>query len=328
MMTKLTQPHDRFFNRMFSNLNMVEDILLSNIPTLAELIIPGSFEDSRDKFVTPKLERYYSDMILKAKFNNGGEGYIYLLLEHKSHPEPQVAYHLHRYVMQMWDTLYEEGKPLPFIFSVVIYHGKQSWNVGTSFNTLVNIPSGMEKYVPHHHYYLYDLSQYSDTEIKGAILSRATLLFLKHIFTDDFGERFIKICGLLAQLENENTALEYLRSVLEYIGNATNKITIEQVREGVQSALPQIGEEEMPTFFNELRDEAHAEGLQQGLQKGREEGMKELIELALELKYGNSGLSLFTKIQPISSVEQLRSIKNLLKTDISLQEFQNYLETL
>ncbi len=45
------------------------------------------------------------------------------------------------------------------------------------------------------------------------------------------------------------------------------------------------------------------EGRQEGRQEGRREGVLEAIHLALELKFGDQGLTLFPQIESISSIE-------------------------
>jgi len=58
-----------------------------------------------------------------------------------------------------------------------------------------------------------------------------------YFFDHDFGEKFVNICKLLGELGDKKTALEYMRSILEYIENASEVITKEEVREGVELAL-------------------------------------------------------------------------------------------
>ncbi len=323
----ITQPHDRFISKMFAQLEIAEDILFQNIPVISNHVCPGSLENTGEKFVTAELERYYSDILLKAQLRSGSDVYVYLLLEHKSYHEPEAAYDLLQYMMRIWEKVKEKGKRLPLVFSIVIYHGKRRWMTDTNFASLVDIPAGLNDYVPHFSYYLFDLSRYDDEEVKGAIRSRAVLLLLKHIFDENFGEPFIRVCELISKLEDEKSALEFMKSVLEYIGNATDKITQEEVKEGVLKALPLTGEILMPTLFEQLKEEGRVEGHKQGLEQGVQESI-DLVLLIMELKYGKEGLVLAPKIQSITSLEKLKEIKKSLRTDISLQEMTTFLESI
>lgn len=313
-------PHDRFFTQVFSTFELAEDILINHIPQIAELIVPGSIENCSEEFTNPELGKYAADLLLKAQRKNGGDMFFYLLLEHKSYHEPQVAFHLLRYIVRIWEKVKEtdQSKPLPFIFPVVLYHGKRKWNTGTNITSLVDIPPDMEAYSPSFNYCLFDLSQYRDEEIKGEILSRVSLLLFKHIFDDDFGIRFIHICALLRELKDKKTALEYLRSVLEYIGNTSDKIVQEQVREGVETALSHEGTEIMPTLFEQLKDE----GRQEGIQIGREETLKSGIQLALELKFGEDGLAFYQQIQESATIKSLQQIEQVIRNIGSIHELE------
>lgn len=118
----------------------------------------------------------------------------------------------------IWDDVQinekDTSKPLPFIFPILLYHGKQKWNLNTSFASMQDIPEGIEEFALPFHYFLLDLFQFSDDEIKGKGLSQVTLLLFKHIFDEDVDEKSIRICSLLCELLNKNTAFKFLVNVL------------------------------------------------------------------------------------------------------------------
>ncbi len=107
--------------------------------------------------------------------------------------------------------------------------------------------------------------------------------------------------------------LQMMRSILEYIGNASDKITKDQVREGVQYALPQVGDKLMPTLFEQLREE------------GRQEERKEGIRLALEVKYGADGLAFYERMKDETSLDTLNSMKEAIRNGASLDELKQLL---
>ncbi|MDJ0616658.1 MAG: cytosolic protein [Calothrix sp. MO_192.B10] len=59
-----------------------------------------------------------------------------------------------------------------------------------------------------------------------------------------------------------------------------------------------------------------------GIEKGVRQGLLEAIELGLELKFGVDTLSLMSEISQIDDIEQLRAIKEGIKTVISIEELQ------
>ena len=59
-----------------------------------------------------------------------------------------------------------------------------------------------------------------------------------------------------------------------------------------------------------------------GIEKGVRQGLLEAIELGLELKFGVDTLSLMSEISQIDDIEQLRAIKEGIKTVASIEELQ------
>lgn len=59
-----------------------------------------------------------------------------------------------------------------------------------------------------------------------------------------------------------------------------------------------------------------------GIEKGVLQGLLEAIELGLELKFGTDALSLMEEISQIDNIEQLRTVKDGIKTVNSVEELQ------
>ena len=64
-----------------------------------------------------------------------------------------------------------------------------------------------------------------------------------------------------------------------------------------------------------------------GIEKGVLQGLLEAIELGLELKFGADALSLMEEISQIGDIEQLRAIKDGIKTVNSIEELQQIYQT-
>jgi len=188
-MTEPIQPHDSFFRKMFSDRETVEDILFNNLPEIAAYLLPGSLECTGESFVNAELRKYVSDLVYRARLRTGEDAFVYILFEHKSQPEPYVAFDLLRYMVRIWERSREEKGFRRFspIVPIVFYHGKRRWYGRTDFATLFPKIEGFSKYVPSFEFCLYDLSRYSEEEIRGRVLSRIILLLMKHIYEEDFG---------------------------------------------------------------------------------------------------------------------------------------------
>src|SRR4051812_22998721 len=109
-MAEKTTPHDQFFKRLFGNPEIATDFLRNYLPE--EILARIDLETLRlekESFVDPALRESFSDLLFSVKLAAGGEVFIYLLLEHKSSPEPFVAFQLLRYIVQFWECMRERG---------------------------------------------------------------------------------------------------------------------------------------------------------------------------------------------------------------------------
>ena len=285
-MTDLRNPHDRFFKALFSQQAAARDFLRHYLPTeVVSLLDLTTLQIHKDSFIDPELQEHFSDLLYQISLHTGRDMYIYLLFEHKSYPEPEIAFQLLRYQVRIWEQDRKQGRPFRPVLPLVLYHGRQAWTVPLDFATLFEVPDALSRYVPTFEYQLYDLSRYSDEEIRGEIILRVSLLLLKYILRDEFGQQFRGMVGLLQTLGQQETGLEYLHTILRYVAGGTEKIERQEFIEVVQ-AIFETGEDSMPTlaeqWIAEGRQEGEAIGLEKGLEKGREEGLEEGREQGLE----------------------------------------------
>jgi len=253
----------------------------------------------KDSFVDKELRAYFSDLLYQASLKDGSESYVYVLFEHKSYPEPLIAFQLLRYMVKIWEQDLRQGSSakLSSIIPIVIYHGTARWNIDERFISLFKCPKEIECFVPDFSYALCDISRFSDEEIRGIVVLKSTLLLLKYILRDELREHLPKILGLLRELTGKKTGMEYLETVLTYVSRGTDKVDEEDVRCAVEEAFPQIGGDIMPT----LAEKWIKQGLQQGLQQGILQKSREAVIDILEVRF---------KVVPQSIVKTLNEISD------------------
>ncbi len=113
-------------------------------------------------------------------------------------------------MVRVWELAQRQGEELELIFSIVVYHGEAEWRVSRKFQDLLRVPTPFKNYVPDFQYFLCDLSQYDEAEIKGAILLRIGLLALKYIFHEDLIQRLPGILVLFHEISARDRVLECL----------------------------------------------------------------------------------------------------------------------
>ncbi len=78
-------------------------------------------------------------------------------------------------MLEIWEAKVKKEIPseLPIVIPIVIYHGNDEWKIKTTLGEMIKgnreLPEDVKKYVPDYEYLLYDLSRYTDEEIKGEV---------------------------------------------------------------------------------------------------------------------------------------------------------------
>ncbi len=333
-MDKLVNPHDRFFKQVLSRQETASDFLRHYLPAeVVELLDFSSLEMSKDSFIDQELQTHFSDLLYKVNLRDGRAAYVYVLFEHKSYPERLIAFHLLRYMVKVWEQSLKQRMTLVPIVPLVVYHGQAEWKIALDFSNLFDTPQAMAAFLPDYRYWLCDLSRYSDEEIKGEVTLRVALLLLKYILREDLGQHLAGILGLLRELSERRTGLEYLETVLRYLSQGTDKISAEELRKAVDEAFPEGGAL-MSTIAKKWMEQGMEQGMQQGLQQGMQQGLQQGmrqgllagIELGLELRFGSKGLRLLPEVYKIEDVDVLRALHEGLKTAGDLDELRRIYE--
>lgn len=308
-MSELANPHDSFFKELLARPDAAADFLTNYLPpaVAAELDVSAP-ELVKDSFVDAELQQHFSDLLYRVRLKQGGAAYVYLLFEHKSAPDAWVAFQLLRYKARIWEPLAQpKTDKLPPIFPLVIYHGARRWHTARNFQALIEWKSttALRKYVAEFEFYLLDLSALSEAEIKGGVFLRVGLLLLKYFFSKKLLPRLPTILALLPL--PEQSALEYLRTVLYYLSKGTGRITEREFAGALKQAFPAEGEKTMQTMIDTWIEQ----GVQQGLQQGRQEGITAFTLRLLQRRIGDLDAQTEARIRALS-IEQLEQLGEAL----------------
>ena len=245
-MSDLSNPHDRFFKETFSRIEVARDLLANYLPPEVVAILDlDSLEAQADSFIDADLQEQFADLLYRVTLKDGNEAYIYVLLEHKSYPDLSTPFQLLRYEVRIWDRDWRNGEELRPIIPLVLYHGRERWGVVRDFGGLFAGDEVLRPYWPRFRYELLDLSAYSDEEIHGAAHLQIGLLVMKYVFDPALHEHLADIFALFDDLSGSRTALEYLRTVLYYMGKAAAHLKPGEMVTVVQQVLTDEGSEIM-----------------------------------------------------------------------------------
>ncbi|MDD4570589.1 MAG: Rpn family recombination-promoting nuclease/putative transposase, partial [Tepidanaerobacteraceae bacterium] len=318
---------------------VAKDFLNNYLPqNIIKIIDVDTLEPQKDSFINEELQESFSDLLFKADINKS-EGYIYFLFEHKSYISKDIAFQLLKYMIEIWEakTKKEKTYELPMIIPLVIYHGKDSWNIKTSLGQMITgyekLPQDIKKYAPNYEYLLYDISGYTDQEIKGEVQLRIILTILRDIFTKDSKElleSILRAAKHLQELEDKQTGIEYFEILIRYIFSARADLTkkdMNKIIDKIENTYPE-GSEVVMTLAEQLRAEGIEKGIEKGRAEGREEGREEaLVKAVIKLltkKFGMLPDEFKTRISKLDTVTLEIIIEDILEYK-SVEDVKKYI---
>lgn len=325
-MAELTNPHDRFFKETFSRLDVARNFFAHYLPPpVAQSLNLDTLALQSGSFIDADLQEQFADLLYQVTLEKEQPAYIYLLLEHKSYPDPQTPLQLLRYLVRIWERDSRAGHSLHPIVPVVVYHGRERWRVARNFDGLFAGPESLRPYWPAFRYELQDLSTFSDDEIRGAVHLQIGLLVLKYIFDPLLRDRLSDIFTLFADLAETKTALEYLGTVLYYIGKANTNLAPQEMVAAVQAALNEKGSEIMQTVADYWVKQGLEQGLEQGIEQGRVQTLRENILELLQMRFGILPNQVVNQINTFSNPDVLRQLLRQAFTAETLAGFRQSL---
>ncbi len=291
--TKVQNPHDKFFKDTFSNPFVVRDFVENYLPEpILKMVDLSELEIQNSSHVDEELSEVFSDMVFRTKINQR-DGYLYFLFEHKSYPDRMVALQLLTYMVRIWNQKINKriDTHIPVIIPMVIYHGETKWKISPKFSDLIlnfdTLPEEVKQMIPDYRYQLYDLSQFSDEDIKGNAELMIALSVSRDIFKksgEEFLETIFKAARALAELDEKETGIQYFETCMRYILTSGPKLTKEQLNIVIKQleVTYKKGSEVTMTLAEVLREE----GFEEGIEKGKKESLFELAIERLSMKFG------------------------------------------
>ena len=194
-----------------------------------------------------------------------------------------VPLQLLTYMVRIWNRNVNKklDTHIPMIIPMVICHGETKWKISPMFSDLIldfdTLPEEVKQVIPDYRYLLYDLSQFSDEDIKGKAELMITLSVARDIFKksgEEFMETIFKAAKALAELDEKETGLEYFETYMRYILSSGPKLTKEQLTTVIKelAVTYKEGSEVTMTLAEVLREEGFEKGVKKGEETGIEKG--------------------------------------------------------
>jgi len=198
MSAQIPTVHDAFFKQVLSDPELAGTFLREHLPPeLTSLLGPETPQPVPGSFVDEELQQHHSDLIFSVRLHKGGAAFAYVLLEHKSAPDPGARLQLLRYVVRLLTRWYEENDkqlPLPPVLPLLLHHGVRGWKPSCEFaNLFGRVPEPLRPYLPSFRHALVDLTSMDDATLSKRVRLRAFLKALKYAQRPDLQSRLYKV---------------------------------------------------------------------------------------------------------------------------------------
>lgn len=279
--------HDTSYHALFSNPELVEDLLLNFVDE--DFIRQFNFATLRrenTKLLSRTLKKRESDIIYSLETKDGLSTYLYLFLEFQSSADKWMPVRIAAYISLFYQQLEKEKRLthrglLPPVFALVLYNGKSTWRYATTLRHLIDLPPRhpLWKYQIDAHFYLIDETLFP----AGRPDSLTGLLFrLENATTDDDTiDALLELAALLRQSDAspgvKRAFNEWVRYVLE--PHRQIELQLEHI-ENLAEHRAMLKER-----VEQWRKEAETKGLQKGREEGRLEGRRTTLKKLAMLKF-------------------------------------------
>jgi predicted transposase YdaD len=317
---KLNQPHDLLFRALYDDPRragvLIRDYLpewiASRLSDEPPVLLDGSFVD-------PRLSGSQSDRLFSVALRGGGTILIYVLMEHKSTPDPETPLQLQDYRTGIWRR-YANGsaarlRKLPPIIPLVFYHGRQAWEVPATLTDCLDADEELREYLRDQPYFLCNLGPVPDRELASDAEVRAALLSLK------YSHREIDPETLLEAVLRELPDGAYLEPhVICYILATQPLITVDVLTMVVRRAKPHREKVMLSLAAKEWMKQGRAEGWQEGRAEGEADRAAKSILTVLSTRFGQLPPHVEPWVRQLTT-EQLDKLLPRAVTAPSIDEF-------
>jgi len=305
--------HDLFFKKVFSIRENAVDFVRHTLPSaMREGIDYDSVTFEKDSHVDSELSEYFSDTVYSCRFHDA-DIKIALLFEHKSTPEGDLPFQLHRYMANLWRNSALQKKPRMPVIPIVVYHGKENWNPGLLSSRFRHLPESVKPFVPDFEYIFVNLASWSNEFIKESLFLSAPLkigmLIMKNIYDQDMLERHLSEFLEPGRLFFEkHEGLSFLQAVITYLFKVTD-IATDALVESISCVTAKGGELAMTTA-EQLRQEGRMEGRMEGRVEGSYAVIRSLVHNAKKQGFSDEDIAQLVNID-LDSVKKILNNENV-----------------
>lgn len=286
-MSKIKNPHDKYFQSAMSNIKIAKDFFRQHLPKeFRREVDLNTLKLEKASYIDKELKKLMSDILYSAQID-GDEGYLYLLIEHQSKGDRMMPFRLLEYSCRIMRRDISNGKKfLPVVIPLVLYNGDVRYPYEHDIFYL--FPRGVQRKLAKNTlckpFQLVDLSEMTDMELNTSNWSSIMLMLMKHIYSRE-------LLGVIESISEklniiyENEGKDYVYTSMNYVLSAGNLEKLEDLSDILNNVSSDMGEDIM-TIAERLITQGREEGITQGIAQGISQGISQGINQGI-----NRGIS-------------------------------------
>ncbi len=273
MVKKLTKKHDAFIKKCLTDLSIAKEFLKTYLPPVIQVKCNfNKLSIESGSYIEDDLKAYMSDIVYKVDLvDNGGDAYIYCLIEHQSSPDRLMSYRILRYqtaIIQRHLDAHPKSL-LPLVVPIVFYNGTTTPYPHSSELVDLFVDKELFNQIGLGNFKLADLTVIEDIEIEQHQKIAFLEILVKHIHDKNL-IAIIKAFQI-AELYQINPSL--IDGAIYYILSGKKRNEVIKLIEELKQNLPKY-EGTFMNYAEELRQEGIKLGKQKGMKLGEQKGIK------------------------------------------------------
>jgi len=220
----MSKYHDRWYTRLFSDPQVVEDLLRSFVhEDFVKLLDFKTLKKLNTKLVPASERSRRADVIFEIK-SQGQPAYIYLFLEFQSTVDRFMSMRMARYMFEFYQEIQRLSKAryLNPGFPILIYNGDEKWTAPTRFRELLHPSAIPNKYLPQFSYFKIAINEIPKRDLVKIRNAVAAVFYVENSTPEDIAKNRKELVSLLSSVFR-NEGAQLVQTIVERI-NRTQKI--------------------------------------------------------------------------------------------------------
>ena len=310
---RVNNEHDKVFRKILSDKIEVTKFLNEQLKTNLK---PEDIEQYNSSYINTLMQNEEADVVYKLKSKNE-----FFLIEHQSKVDYRMPFRILKYEMAIVESAIDEKECkkkdylYPRVNAIVLYTGKQKWNVAKTFNE-AQVSSILEKAIKFAKYILVDINNYTEEKLLETPSFMTKALLIEKAKDNEQIANYIEKIVEIINKDKENYSdnmKEIFKIMLTQI--IKNKIGKEKTDEFLKK-LNIGGDKDMMAVFETIQQDnkriyrrGKKDGIVEGIKKGISQGiMENSIAIAKKLLSRNNSKEEVAEITglKIEEIEKLQ----------------------